>query len=224
MRTSILNQLTVFVWRMIQLSFFLAIANAVLIVTLLFIPLVLVTLPAYAISLLLLIPSLVALMLTIKRMDESTTSLLRLYIKCYREEFKGSLKYAVAYVLGVLILFMIFAYAQEEIERFSLIPLYFIMAILIYVHLMFGILMRVSFIVDIKGTWRLGLYCIARYPIHALFVFAGTLILGVIIPIVPFLLPMGIIPAAFYLFFATTKNMVSKISEIVIINENEEDK
>jgi len=207
---------------MIQLSFFLAIANTVLIATLLFIPLVLVTLPAYAISVLLLIPSLVALMLTIKRMDESTASLLRLYIKCYREEFTGSLKYAIAYVIGALILFLIFAYAQEEIEHFSLVPLYFIMGVLLYVHLMFGILMRVSFIVDIKGTWRLGLFCIARYPLYALLVFAGTLILGLIIPVVPFLLPMGIIPAAFYLFFAATKKMVSKISEIVIINENKE--
>jgi len=208
---------------MIQLSFFLAIANTVLVATLLFIPLVLVTLPAHVISLLLLVPSLVALMLTIKRMDESTTSILKLYIKCYREEFKGSLKYAVAYVLGALILFLLFVFAQEEIERLSLIPLYFIIAILLYVHLMFGILMRINFIVDIKGTWRLGLYCISKYPIHALFVLAGTFILVAIIPIIPFLIPMGIIPAAFYLFIATTKNMVSKISEIVLPKNNEED-
>jgi len=209
---------------MIRLNFFFAIANAVLICALLFLPLHIISLPVYILATILFVPSLVALVLAIKRTDDASPPLRKLYFKCYREEFTGSLRFATVYVAGALILFAIFMFAHDVPNISLAMPLYFLLAILLYVHFIFGLLIRINFIIDFKGTLRLGMYCISKYPFVALFILAGTLIVGVLISTIPILLPFGIIPAALYLLLAYTKKIFANISDVIKIDENKEEK
>jgi len=224
MKTSILNNITTFVWRMIRLNFFFTIANAVLVFALLFIPFHIISLPLYILAAFLFVPSLVGLVSAIKRTDDASPPLRKLYFRCYCEEFKDSLRFAVMYIAGALVLFAMFIFAQDAPNMGLIMPLYFVLAIVLYVHFILAILIRVNFIIDFKGTLRLGLYCISKYPPAALLILATTIALGLLIPVVPMLLPFGAIPAMFYLFLATTKKMINDISDVVLIAENKEDK
>ncbi|MCL2249454.1 MAG: hypothetical protein FWC13_09300 [Oscillospiraceae bacterium] len=223
MRTSVLNALTTFIWRMIRLNFLFAVANTVLIVTILTIPLSTLTLPVYILGAFLFVPTLIALLLAMKRLDDESPPMRKLYFTCYREEFQGSMRFAIAYVIGALILLAAFVFAQDLPTPIPIVPLYVLLSVLLYVHFIFGLVIRISFIIDVKGTWRLGLYCISKYPLIALYILAGTFAIWAIVPIMPFLIPFGIIPAAFYLLLFTTKKMIRNISDVLNITKNKQE-
>jgi len=217
-----LNKATTFLWAMFQLNLLFAVSNIVAIVAVIVFPFHLITLPLYLAGLFLLVPSMLAMLLTLKRYDEiEKSTIVALYMRSYREEFKGSLRFGMWYILGAAVL--LGAYAALEYFPFpiALIPLYMLLMIVLYVHFIFALLIRIHFIIDIKGTWRLGMYCISKYPMVALFIFGGTLIIGALMNVFPILILLGAVPLAGYLLTMATGKMFREIA--IILKANKED-
>ena len=200
-------------WTLFRLNLMFVASNIVLLGTMMTIPFHLFTLPFYLLGVFLVVPSLLALFLTFRRLEEvDKTSLFKLYVRCYREEFKGSGLFALAYI--VVGLFLLGAYLASPYlpTQLPLIGLYGLLAIILYVHFIFGLMIRVNFFITIPGTWRLGMYCISKYPMYALFIFGGTLILGALMNMFPILIPMGAVPAAGYLLKISTEKLFRDIA------------
>lgn len=225
MQSGLINRGTSFLWVMVRLNVMFLVSNLPLIVVLLVMPLHIVSLPLYVLGALFLGPSLLALFLVLKRYDETNqVSLLPLYIGCYKEELKGSFAFIASYVFGALVLFGAYIGLQFSPVAVPIVPVYFFLAILLYVHLIFALVMRVNFVVGIGGTWRLGLYCISKYPLHALFIFGGTLIFGAIINMFPLVVALGIVPMLGYLVTKATERIVREVTIELKINQEGEKK
>jgi uncharacterized membrane protein YesL len=100
------------------------------------------------------------------------------------------------------------------------LPAYAIIAIILYVHFVFGLLIRVKYIIDVRSTWKLGFYCISKYPLNAVIIFTGTIAIGLVIYYVPFLIPLGIIPMACYFLTSLSKKMVKSLTAKLNIRED----
>jgi len=223
MEGSLLNKLTKFIWAMFKLNLLFAISNIVLIIAIVVLPFHLYTFPAYIIGAFLLIASLLALMQTLKRYSDSErSSLMRLYIRCYKEEFLDSLLFSLWYILGALFLIGAFFALQFSDNQILFIPLYFIFGIILYVHFVYALLIRVNYIITIKSTWKLGLYCISKHSLCALFIFGGSMILGALMYYFPTLIFLGVFPVAAYILTAGTKKIFENIS--IKLNLNMEEK
>ena len=208
-----LNKATTFLWAMIRLNLLFAASNIVAIVAVIVFPFHLITLPLYLAGLFMLVPSVLAMLLTLKRYEEiEKGSVVELYLRSYREEFKGSLVFGMWYIFGAAVL--LGAYAALDYVPFpiALIPMYMLMMIVLYVHFIFALLIRINFIIDIKGTWRLGMYCISKYPMYALFIFGGTLIIGALINVFPILILLGAVPSSGYVLTIATGKMFREIA------------
>ena len=223
MEKNLLNRAVGFFWKMFQLNLLFAVGNIVLIAVTLSVVFRWITLPLFLLGIILLAPSLQALFLTIRRLDESEeTSLVKLYIRCYREEFKGAVFFALGYISGSFLLFGAYLGLRFMPNQTPFIPVYALIAIILYVHFIFGLLIRAKFDIGIKSTWRLGLYCISKYPLYALFIFGGTLIAGALINTFHQLILLGFIPMLIYLLTVSTEKMFSDITEVLNIPNNKE--
>jgi len=228
---SIIGKGTIFLWSMFKLNLFVATSNIVLIVLVLTIPFHLVTIPLYVVGVYLLILSLLAMFSTLKRMADKGSAeklqLWQLYIRGYSQEFKGSVLFALWYVLGVLVLYSAFLGMPFVPDELRFLPLYTMVAILLYVHFVFALLIRVNFILGLKGIWRLGAYLISRHPMYALFIFGGTLIAGALMNMLPILIVLGAVPAAGYLLTIATRKLFGelerKLTDKPIDTQKEED-
>jgi len=222
MNNSIIGRATNFLWAMFRLNIFVAASNIVLIVLFMTIPFHLVTLPLYIVGAYLLILSLLAMFATLKRMDEAQKeSLWQLYTRGYREEFNGSLLFALWYILGALVLYGAFIGLPFVPDELRFLPLYTVVGVVLYVHFIFALLIRVNFIITLKGIWRLGLYCISRHPMYGLFIFGGTLIAGALMNMIPLLVLLGLVPAAGYLLTLSTRKLFSDLARKLEGNKTE---
>ena len=225
MEQNLINRGVGFFWKILRLNALFAISNAVLIYALLAVVLHPLTLPIYLLGVLLAVPSLQALFLAIRRFEElEKTSPTELYFRCYRQEWSGAIFYALGYILAIAVLFGSFFAQQFMPFRFGLEPVYTVLVILLYVHLIFGLLVRSYFHISIAATWRLGLYCISKYPMTALFIFAGSLLAGALVGMVHQLILLGIIPALVYLLTISTERIISDLRGIVTFSDSEEEK
>ena len=223
MEGSLLYKITVFVWRMFLLNMLFAVSNVLLIIAILIAPYHLFSVPLYIISAFLLIASLLALMSTLKRLnDTENTSVSRLYIRCYKEEFSGSFLFSLWYILGILLLIGGFLVLQLSEAQMLFIPIYFLLAILLYVHFVFALLIRVNYHITVKSTWKMGLYCISKHPLSSLFIFGGTMILGSLMISFPVLIFLAAFPAACYLLTVSTRKIFEDISIALNLKEGEE--
>ena len=209
MNDSALNKITAFFWNIFCLNFIFIASNIVLISVLLFVIFHWITILLYLIALFLLLVSFQAMFLTVKKSSQlDEMSMISCYIYVYRGEFKNLSLYASAY-LGIAMMLSI-GYINIRLIGWNQ-PLftttYLLLFVLLYIHFIFSLLIRVNFIIDMKGTWRLGLYCISKYPFYCLLIFAKTLILGWAIQIIPALLFLGIVP----LFGYSVIKMTTKI-------------
>lgn len=224
MEKNLINRGVSFFWKILRLNALLALCNVVLIFALLTVVLHPLTLPIYLLGVLLAVPSLQALFLSIRRFEElEKTSPMELYFRCYRQEFSGAVFYALSYILIIAVLFGSYFAQQFMPFRVGLEPVYTVLAILLYVHLIFGLLIRSYFHITIFGTWRLGLYCISKYPMTALFIFAGTLLAGALISAIHQLLLLGFIPAMVYLLTVTTERIFSDLRGVVNFSTTSEE-
>lgn len=223
MKKSLINQGISFFWLVFRLNLLFALSNVVLIGAILVLILHWFTLPVYVVGIFLLVASLQGLFSTIKQREKlEKISLTRLYIKCYREEFKGSIGFAWGYVLVAALLLGSYAGLWAVPGQFVFLPLYMVLLILLYVHFVFGLLVRAYFIINVVGSWRLGFYCISKYPLRALFILGGTFVMGGLILFFHQLIILGILPVAVYLLSITSEKMLEKIAILLKVNRSEE--
>ena len=218
MNESALNRLTTFLWNIFCLNLIFVASNIVLIVALLGLVFHPVTLPIYVIALFLFILSFQALLLTLKRSDqhEEEISVFRLYMITYREEFKSSCIIAACYLSIAIILLIGYIGIQFVVINHALFTAtYFLLYAILYVHFIFGMLIRINFIIDTKGVLRLGLYCVSKYPVQCLLILGKTLILGLVIPVIPSLLFLGIIPIFAYSLIRMTKSVFEEVKVVL---------
>jgi len=217
MNENLLNKATILFWVMFRLNMLFAVSNVVLIGALLNVPVHAITLPLYLIGVFLLVLSLLALCSTIRRLDElDKTSLLKLYIRCYKEEFAGSVLFAVGYIAAVFVLFSAFIMAQSVP---MLIPVYSLLAVVLYVHFVFALLIRVNFYISNLGIWRLGMYCISKQLVCSVLILLTAIASGVLINIFPVLIFLGIVPWAMYVLVCFTKKMIDDLTIKLNIRE-----
>jgi len=211
MNDSVLNKITAFFWHIFCLNLIFVASNVVLLGVLLFVVFHWITMPVYLVALFLLIVSLQAMLLTLKRsgqVDEMTV--FRRYMLCFREAFKNWSLYAISYLSIAVILGV--GYVNIHLIRtnqFLFTSTYLLLFILLYIHFIFGMLIQIHFVIDLKGTWKLGLYCVSKHPFYCLLIFVKTLIVVWVIQIIPALLFLGIIP----LFGHSTIKMTEKVFE-----------
>ena len=224
MNKSLINRAISFLWTMFRFNLLFAASNAVLIVALLGFVLHWSTLPLYLLGVFLLVPSLQALFLAIKRREELVkVSPTKLYIRCYREEFNGALLFAVSYVLAALLLLGSYAALGFVPSELTFVPLYGLLGVILYIHFVFGLLIRANFVIKIVATWRLGFYCISRHPLKAFFILGGTFIVGALVNTFHQLILLGIVPIAIYLLTISTEKMFRDIAIILKLTDNEEE-
>ena len=216
MEKTLIGRAVRFFWLMFRLNLLVGASNVVLIIAILGFVLHVFTLPIYILGALLAVPSLQALFLTIKRLEElEKISLLQLYMKSYQEEFKGALLFSLAYILLALLLLGSYGGVDFLPSQFVFVPVYVLLAVLLYVHFIFGLWIRAHFIVNIVGTWRLGLYCISRYPLKAFFILGGTFILGALVYTFHQLIVLGILPMTVYLLTISSEKMLDNLAKIL---------
>lgn len=223
MKKSLINQGISFFWLVFRLNLLFALSNVVLIGAILVLILHWFTLPVYVLGVFLLVASLQGLFSTIKQRKKlEKISLTKLYINCYREEFKGSIGFACGYVLVVALLLGSYAGLWAVPGQFVFLPLYMVLLIILYVHFVFGLLIRAYFIISVVGSWRLGLYCISRYPLRALFILGGTFVIGGLVVFFHQLILLGILPVAVYLLSVTSEKMFEKLRVLLKVNISED--
>jgi len=220
---TLLNRIITVFWIVFRLNLLLLAANIILIVALLFVVFYWITLPVYLLGLLMLIISLQGLFQTLRRLDRlEKMSLTKLYILCYREELKSTVKFALCYVIVALLLYGAYVIVQYAPNIMLFAPVYTILAVILYVHLILSMLIRANFFIGIWSTWRLGFYCISRHPLYALFILGGTFILGALINTLPQLAMLGALPAAGYLLTVSTRKLFKDLTvKLNITNEEE---
>jgi len=223
MEGSILNKITVFVWKMFLLNMLFAASNVILIGAILIAPFHLFTLPLYIISAFFLIASLLALMSTLKRLrEEENKSTLRLYLRCYKEEFPGSFLFSIWYILGALVLVIGYFVLQHSAIQMLFLPIYFLLAIILYIHFVYASLIRVNYYITIKSTWRMALYCVSKHALCSLFIFGCSMALGALMISFPVLIFLAVFPAAAYLLTVNTRKIFENITIALNLKEGEE--
>jgi hypothetical protein len=70
-----------------------------------------------------------------------------------------------------------------------------------------------------KGSWKLGLYCVSRYPFYCLLIWGTTLIVGWVVQVIPVLLFLGIIPIFGYGVIKLTKKIFEELKVVLQIAE-----
>ena len=224
MNKSLINRAISFLWTMFRFNLLFAASNIVLIVALLGFVLHWSTLPLYLLGIFLLVPSLQALFLAIKRREELfKVSPTKLYIRCYREEFNGALLFAAAYIVAALLLLGSYLGLVFMPAGLTFISLYALLGIMLYIHFVFGLLIRANFVIKIGPTWRLGFYCISRYPLKSFFILGGTFIAGALVNTFHQLMLLGIVPIAIYILTISTEKMFKDIAIILKLTDNEEE-
>ena len=224
MNKSLINRAISFLWTMFRFNLLFTASNAVLIIALLGFVLHWFTLPLYLLGVFLLVPSLQALFLTIRRREELIkVSPAKLYIRCYREEFNGALLFAAGYVIVTLLLLGSYIGLGFMPDQLTFISLYALLGIILYVHFVFGLLIRANFVIKIVATWRLGFYCISRHPLKAFFILGGTFIAGALVNTFHQLILLGIVPIAIYILTISTEKMFRDIAIILKLTDNEEE-
>ena len=222
MNKSLINRAISFLWTMFRFNLLFAASNAVLIVALLGFVLHWFTLPLYLLGVFLLAPSLQALFLAIKRREELLkVSPAKLYMRCYREEFNGALLFALGYILAALLLLGSYIGLGFMPDQLTFISLYALLGIILYVHFVFGLLIRANFVIKIIATWRLGFYCISRHPLKAFFILGGTFIVAALVNTFSQLILLGIMPIAIYVLTISTESIFRDIAIILKITDNE---
>lgn len=221
MNDSIFNKITAFFWDIFCLNLVFMASNVVLIGVLLSVVFYWITLPIYLIALFLFILSLKAMLLTIKRFGQvQEVSIVRQYIYAYCEEFKRTCMYAIYYLVSALILGIGYIGISFIIINQSVfIATYLLLLLLLYVHFIFGILIRINFIIDMKGTVRLGLYCISKYPLQCLMILGITWIGVLLIQLIPELLFLGVIPFSGYILIKMTRKVFEEVKGVLNISE-----
>jgi len=223
MNDSVLNKATNFLWQMFCLNCIFIASNIVLIIALLFVVFHWITLPLYLIALLFLIISLQAMLLTLKRIGSSDeVAVVRQYIWAYYETIKDLHIYALAYLglavtLGIGYINIRFIRTNQALFTST----YIILFILLYVHFVFGTLIQVHFVVNMKDTFKLGLYCIFKYPLYSLFIFIATVMVGWTVRIIPALLFLGIIPLLGYNITKITRKILEDL-QLTLIDTKQE--
>jgi len=218
MSESVLNKVTAFFWNLFCLNLIFFASNVALIGVLLFVVLHWITLPLYLVALFLLIISLQAMLLTLKRIGQTEeATIFRQYVSAYCETFKNSSLLVITYLVFAVILGLGYLNIQWiGANQPIFTSTYLILFILLYVHFIFGMLIQINFLIGVKGTWKLGLYCVSKYPLYCLFIFIKTLIVGWLIQVVPALLLLGIIPLLGYSTIKMTEKIFEKLKEILI--------
>jgi len=223
MEKTLIGRAIRFFWLMFQLNLLVGVSNVVLIIAMLVFVLHGFTLPIYILGGLLAVPSLQALFLTIKRRDElEKISLLQLYMKSYREEFKGALLFSLAYIFLALLLLGSYLGVGFLPSQLVFVPVYILLAVLLYVHFIFGLWIRAHFIINVVGTWRLGFYCISRYPLKAFFILGGTFVLGALVYTFHQLIILGILPMGVYLLTISSEKMFDQLAILLNVSKTEE--
>ena len=216
MEKTLVGRAVRFFWLMFQLNLLVGASNVILIIAMLGFVLHVFTLPIYLLGAVLAVPSLQALFLTIKRREElEKISLLELYMKSYREEFKGALLFSLAYIFLALLLLGSYVGVDFLPNQFIFVPIYGLLAIVLYIHFIFGLWIRAHFIINIVGTWRLGFYCITKYPLKSFFILGGTFILGAFVYTFHQLIILGIFPAGVYLLMISSEKMFDDLTKIL---------
>jgi len=220
---SVLNKITVFLWHLFCLNLMLFASNLLLLGLLLFVILHFITLPLYLIALFLLMISLQAMFLTLKRVEQTEElTVFKQYRLAYVETIKNSGSLMVTYL--ALFMILIFGYFSTQFVAFNqglFTSVYLLLAVLLYVHFIFGLLIQTHFVIDGKGTWKLGFYCLVKYPIHCLLIFIKTLAVGWLVQVIPALLLLGIVPLFGYSILKMTKKVFDKLKEILLVEEVE---
>ena len=212
MEKSLVNRGIRFFWTIFQYNVFFFAANAVLVFSFFAFLLHWLTLPFYMLGIFLLFPALQALFLSMKRREQwIDTTPFKMYLRCYKEEFYGALKLALSYVFAVLLLGGSYAAIGYVPGEFAFIPLYALLAIILFIHLIFALLIRSNFEINLVGTWRLGFYCISRYPLKAFFLLGGTLVAVGVSNTFNQLIVLGILPAMVCLATIFTETMFNDI-------------
>jgi len=218
MKDSMLIKITAFFWDIFCLNIIFMISNVALIVVLLFIIFHWMTLPFYVIGLFLFMLSMKALFLTIKRRNQvEENSILKQYISAYFEEFRQTAVCMIYYLLSALILGLGYiSILFMNINQPVLTSAYLLLFMLLYVHFIFGVLIRVNFVIDMKGTLRLGLYCISKYPSKCLIILGITWLAILLIQLIPEVLFLGVIPFSGYIIVKTTIKVFEELNMILI--------
>lgn len=217
MNESLFNKTTAFFWEIFCLNLIFMASNVVLIGVLLFVVFYWFTLPIYLIALFLFILSLKAMLLTIKRFGQAQeVSIVRQYIDAYREEVKRTCVYAIYYLVSGLILGIGYiSISFVTINQSVFTATYLLLFLLLYVHFIFGLLIQITFVIDMLGTLRLGLYCISKYPLQCLMILGITWIVGVLIQLLPELLFLGIIPFSGCMLIKMTGKDFEEVKDVL---------
>ena len=224
MNNSLINRAISFLWTMFRFNLLFAASNAVLIIAVLGFVLHWFTMPLYFLGVLLLVPSLQALFLAIKRREELLkVSPAKLYIRCYREEFNGALLFALGYILAAALLFGSYTALGFMPDQLTFISLYALLGIVLYIHFIFGLLIRANFVIKIAATWRLGFYCISKHPLKSFFILGGTFIIGALVNTFHQLILLGVVPIAIFILTVSTEKMFRDIAIILKLTDNEEE-
>ena len=197
-------------WILFKLNILFIIGNAVLIFSAVAVPPNIITIPIYIVGLLGFGVSLQALFSTIKQ-QEKLAEIHLLYIQCCKEGFKNTIRFVTGHLLGAMVLLGAYIGTAFAPWLTLFVPLYSVLGILLYVHFVFCLIIRSHYVIDIKNTYKLGIYCISGHPITTLFIFGGTLIMVGFIAIFPYSIILGIIPFAVYLLLNYTKKIFDGI-------------
>jgi len=219
---NLVNRAITLFWIIFRLNLLLIVSNVAAIVVVLFVIFHWFTLPLYLFGVFLLIVSLQGLLLTLRRLDRlEKMSLTKLYVLCYREELKGTAVFALCYVLAIAVLLGAFSGLRYVQNPGLIFPFYYLLAAVLYVHLIFSMLVRANFFINIVGAWRLGLYLISKHYFYAMLIFVCTVILGVLANNFPALIILGILPMAGYLLTAYTKKIIRRLTVDLKVSESE---
>jgi len=121
----------------------------------------------------------------------------------------------------VLILIGGFFIIQASPAQLLFIPVYLLLAIILYIHFVYALLIRVNFHITIWSTWRMGMYCISKHALCSLFIYGGSMALGALMRTFPVLIFLAAFPAAAYLLTVSTRKIFDNITIALNLKEGE---
>ncbi|WP_054722091.1 DUF624 domain-containing protein [Lacticaseibacillus nasuensis] len=179
-------------------SVFFYLGNLLGIGLLLFVPLTWLSLPFYAIALVLAFPAIGALADLLKDQSWSTEFVLglRKYAKYWRKNFKTYLKIGVLYAFVFVFLFLDM-YAVNVIMKSSLFtPVVLLISLLALISLGWIVAIQAYFKIDVKNSLRLMAYALPRYALHSLLIIALLFLLYMSLSFIPQFMVFIIAPVA----------------------------
>lgn len=204
--------LTIF-WKYVLASVYFYLGNLLAIALLLFVPLTWLSLPAYAVALILAFPALGALADLLKDPHWSIGFIagLKQYYHNWRANCKNYLKIGVLYAFIFVFLFLDM-YAVNAIMKSSLFtPVVLIVVMLALISLGWIVAIQSYFDIDVHNSLRMMAYALPHYAVHSLLIIALLFLLYMSLSFIPQFMVFVIAPVALEGLIMVTKKPLGAV-------------